>query len=150
MAGSYTEHFTEVSLYGGTLFPANRAAAVYNTAWLTMEENQRAVFQIAVGVIAQAGTVDFTVQEAQDAAGTGAQAVAGKAITQLTQAGGDGNDVIVVEVRAEEMTVNTGYNHLRGVLTVAGNTAFTAVVPLRIIPTYPPVSTAALTEVITA
>ena len=142
----YTERFSEVHQVGCELFAQNRAAAVYQSAWFNMQIHHRFVYVLQVGVIAAAGTVNLILQEAQDATGTGAAAIAGKAITQLTQAGGDGNDVVMIELRTEEMT--PGFDFVRAVLTVAGNTAFTAGLGYGIINRYAPVATTLVTEII--
>jgi len=142
----YTERFSEVHQVGAELYPANRAIGVYQTAWFNMSIHHRAACVLKVGVIAAAGTVDLILQEAQDATGTGAAAIAGKAIAQLTQAGGDGNDVCIIELRTEEMT--PGFDFVRAQLTVAGNTALTDVTTYGIINRYAPVATTLVTEVV--
>jgi len=97
-------------------------------------------------VIAAAGTVNLLLQEAQDNVGTGAANIAGKTITQLTQAGGDGNDVCIIELRTEEMT--PGFQFVRAVLTIAGNTAFTAGLGYGVVNRFAPVATGLVTEII--
>ncbi len=143
---SYTEEFSEVHQVGAELYPANRAVAVYQTAWFNMQIHHRLACVLKVGVIAAAGTVDLVLQEAQDAAGTGAANIAGKGITQLTQAGGDGNDVVIIELRTEEMT--PGFDFVRAQLTVAGNTAYTDVTCYGIVNRYAPVATTLVTEIV--
>jgi hypothetical protein len=142
----YTERFTECHQVGCELLAQNRAIGAYQSAWFDMSIHHRFAYVLQVGVIAAAGTVDLVLQEAQDATGTGAANIAGKAITQLTQAGGDGNDVCVIELRTEEMTPGTDF--VRAVLTVAGNTAFTAGVGYGIINRFAPVATTLVTEVV--
>ena len=149
MTQAYTYNFTEVHEPGGALVPTSRAAAVYTTTWLSMNNHQRAVFLVLTGAMAANSTVDFAVQQAQDAAGTGAKALTpAKAITQLTQAGGDGDDSVVVEIRTEELDVDGGFDYIRGVLTVAGGAVLTAVFPLRGCSNYPPVPTTGWTEIV--
>jgi hypothetical protein len=153
MSDIYTMRFTEYAEPGGTLYPDNRAIGTYNTGWLDMRAHQRAVFLLAVGVIAQAGTVDFELRQATTSDGdddTNYFPEAGYInITQLTQAGGDGNDLIALEVRTEQMDVDAGFRYLSGRLTIAGGAAYTAVVPLRTAANYPPVPTTNWTEIIT-
>lgn len=148
MSDIYTMNFTEYAEPGGIVYPTTRQVGAYNTAWLSMRDHQRAVFIVQVGDIGAGGTVDFMLQEATDVNGTGAQAVAGKYITQLTQAGGDGDDLVIVEIRTEEMDVNDGYDYLRGVLTVGTNTAVVGIIPLRIASNYPPVPVTGWTEIV--
>jgi hypothetical protein len=152
MSDIYTQNFTEIHEPGGTLHSANRAANTYDTAWLPMRDHQRIVFLVDVGVIAAGGTVDFEVRQATSVAGAGATNVFPNAgfirMTQLTQAAGDGNDSVAVEVRTEQMDVDGGYAFLSGRLTVAVNTAYTCVIPLRLGTNYPPVPTTGWTEVV--
>jgi hypothetical protein len=111
-----------------------------------MSIHHRFAYVLQVGVLAAGATVDLVLQEAQDATGTGAANIAGKAITQLTQAGGDGNDVCIIELRTEEMT--PGFDFVRAVLTVAGNTAFTGGLGYGIVNRYAPVAETLVTEVV--
>ena len=148
MTQEFTHRFTEVHEPGGTLFPISRAATTGNTGWLDMANHQRIVFIIAVGTIGQGDTVDFHVEQALDSVGAVSTAVfpnAGAiAITQLTQA--DGNDLIAVEVRTEQMTSN--YRYLRGMLTIGGSAVFCAVIPLRGTSNIPAVPVTGWTEVV--
>lgn len=145
----YTENWIEINEAIEPLHPANRAAAVYNTDWLSMSNHQRAIFLLITGAMNQGATVDFAVQQATDATGTGVKALTpAKAITQLTQAAGDGNDLVGVEVRSEELDVNGGFNYIRGVLTIDTAAVYSAVLPLRHVPNYPPVPVDEWTEIV--
>lgn len=144
----YTEQFTEVNQFANELPPANRVAGAYGTSWLAMQDHYRAVVILKTGVMATTSTIDLIIQEAQDIAGTGVQAIAGKAITQLDQALGDSNDLVLLELRTAEMDVNNGYNHIRVVMTIANAASFTDVLVVRFIPHYPPVPTTVLTEIV--
>ena len=101
----------------------------YYTPWVDMADYHCFLAELYVGDIAQGGTVDMEMQQAQDAAGTGAKAVVSaagitKAITQLTQAGGDGNDSCCVDCRTEELDVDGGFHFVRlrmDVLVAAAN-----------------------------
>lgn len=143
---AYTERFTEVHQHVTALYPANRAAAVYNTAWADASGHHRFVVELFVGVLAAGATVDLALQEATDDDGANAANIAGKAIAQLTQAGGDGDDTVIIEVRCEELT--PGYRYVRGVLTIAGNTAFTCLSAKGVVARYVPVPVGGLTEVV--
>jgi hypothetical protein len=142
----YTERFSEVHQVGAELYPDNLAAAVHQSAWFNMSIHHRAACVLMVGEMGQGATVDLILQEAQDAAGTGAAAIAGKAITQLTQAGGDGNDVCIIELRTEEMT--PGFDFVRAVLTIGNAAVDASVITFGIINRFAPVATTLVTEVI--
>lgn len=146
---SLHEEFHEAYLFEAGLAPANRTAAAYNTNWLSMIGHHRMQFIFRTGVLTAGSTVDFAVQQATDSSGTGAKAIGvAKAITQLTQAGGDGNDTIVVNVDVEDMDQANNFTHLRGVLTIGTAAAFTDVIPLRGPGEDRPVSTTPLTEAV--
>ena len=110
---SFTERFSEVNAVLGGLHADQRVAGNYNTAWVAMNNYHRAVVLIDVGPMAAGATLDVLLQEATDAAGAGVQAIAGKAITQLTQAGGDQNDWVMIELRSEELDENNAYAFIR-------------------------------------
>ena len=151
MATNYTERFSEGFQAEAGLAPDARAAAVYNTPWVSMQNFQRAVAILRTGEMAATVTLDCVMQEAQDNAGTGAVAIAGKAITQLTQAGGDGNDTVMIELQSEELQVAsgaTGFDHVRLQITVANAAVDFDAFILRFCFGHPPVSVAALTEVV--
>jgi len=143
---SYTEEFSEVHQMVQALHADNRAIGVYNTGWAAAHTHHRFVVLLDVGEMAQGATVDFVLQEATDALGTNAANIAGKAITQLTQAGGDGDDLIVMECRMEEMT--PGYDYVRGVLTIAGGAVECALLGIGVVARYVPVPTGTITEIV--
>ena len=145
---SYTERFIEVHQPSTPLYPVNRTANTYNTVWIPMANHQRIVFILLTGVMATSATLNLHIHEALTAAGGTPLAIAGKAITPLTQAGGDGNDLCIIEVRTEELTVNTDYAWVQGSLIVAVDTVYCALLPLRCIPNYPPVVQTGWTEAI--
>ena len=143
---SYTNEFSEVHQVGAELLLQNRAIAVYQSAWFDLSIHHRFAYVLQVGVIAAAGTVDLVLQEADDVIGTNVANIAGKAITQLTQAAGDGDDVCIIELRTEEMTPDRRF--VRAVLTIAGNTAFTGGLGYGVVNRFAPVSEALVTEVV--
>ena len=145
---SFTEQFTEVNQVGGELYPALKTVAAHTGAWLPLSNHQRAIFIVMVGAMTTLATLDFSVQQASDSSGTGVKAITSKAITQLTAAGGDGNDLVCVEVRSEELDVSNGFEYVRGLLTVGTATVYCCLLPIRFIPNYPPVSTSAWTEIV--
>jgi hypothetical protein len=130
----------------GIIYPDNYAAGEQNTGFVNMENYHRAVAEIYVGDLAATATLDADLEEAQDALGTGRANV--KSITQLTQAGGDGDDVVVVEFRTEEFDVDNGYEFLNLEVTTANAAVDYCAVLWGIIPRYPPVPTTLITEVV--
>lgn len=145
---SYTQKFTEGHQPGGELYPALKTPAAYNGAWIRLSNHQRVIFILQVGTMAQTSTLDFLVQEDVLGDGASAAAITGKAITQLTAAGGDGDDLVAIEVRTEELDVDGGFCWVRGVLTVGTANVTCAMLPLRFVANYPPVAVTGWTEVI--
>ena len=150
MTQAYTQRFTEVHelLDPNWLTPVDRAAAAYPTGYVSMANHQRAGYILLTGVMTQGSTVDLQLWQATDAAGTGAKVIVGKAITQLTQAGGDGGDACIIELRTEELDVDGGFSFVAGILTVAGAATLCALLPLFGCSNFPPVPVANWTEVI--
>jgi len=148
MTQAYTNRFTEVHELAGHLCDLADPGVYTTLNYRSMANHQRATVIVMVGAMAQAGTIDLVLMQAQDAAGTGAKVIAGKSITQLTQAGGDGDDICVIEVRSEELDVNGGFGHVGAILTVGTAAAEVAVLALFGCSNYAPVTVANWTEVV--
>lgn len=144
----YTARFTEMYQFGGQLYPADKSAGTHNTDWLDHSKFHRSVWVVIVGDMDNGATLDFKLQEATDDSGSDSQDINGKAITQLTQSGGDGNSVVVVELQTEEMDVTDQFRYVRGQLVVANAAVQCSVIPLRGPTRYAPVSTTVLAEVV--
>jgi hypothetical protein len=119
---SYTERFSEGYELLANLSPqaANGTVGEHNTGWVNVENYHRLVVILTAGEPGGASTIDVDFEEATDNAGTGAQNVAGKAITQLVAA--DAGDTVYVEVRTAELDVNNDYVWVNAEVTVAVNT----------------------------
>lgn len=148
MTQAYTQRFTEVHENVG--FSVDTFAIGVHTAqaYRSMANHQRSVLIMLVGELGQGATVDLQMWQAQDAAGTGAKVIPGKAITQLTQAGGDDNSAVIIEVRTEELDVDGGFSYVNAILTVAGGTAEVGAIGLFGCSNYSPVATTAWTEIV--
>lgn len=149
----YTQRFTEGVLYETGIPPANHGIAVHNTPWVDMSDFHRAVAELSTGVMAQGATLDMALQQATDNAGAGVKAIiakggGAKAINQLTQAGGNGNDRVVIELQSEELDVTNRFRWVRAQITIAGAAVFFDAQIKRFQAGHSPVSVAALTEVI--
>ena len=149
MTQAYTYRFTEVHELGPGFFPGNYVAGIYQTAWANMTNHQRGVFVLGTGDMAAGSTVDCQLWQAQDAAGLNPLIIAGKAILQLQQAAGDGNDSVCIEFRTEELDVDAKYSFVAAVVTVGGqaNSDLTGAFFLGA-SNYPPVPVANWTEIV--
>ncbi len=150
----YTAQTSELETPLAVLHPVSQGIGVANSAWVLMENYHRAHLELIVGVMGAGGTVDCQIRQASDAAGTGAKVIAdkagtgNKAITQLTQAGGDGNDIVRIELQTEELDVDNGFEYIGVQLTVAGAACLLSYVLYGNEPRYPPIAATNFTEVI--
>jgi len=106
-----------------TLDPGNQAPGVATTGWVPLNTHHGLLALVQTGALATGATVDAKLQQAQDASGTGAKDVAGKAISQLTQASNGANRQALINLRPEELDVNNGFAYVRLVVTVAAAAA---------------------------
>ena len=109
-----------------TLDPGNQAPGVANTGWVPLSTHHGLLALVQTGALATGATVDAKLQQAQDASGTGAKDVAGKAIAQLTQASNGANRQALINLLPEELDVNNGFAFVRLVVTVAAAAANTS------------------------
>ena len=109
-----------------TLDPGNQAPGVANTGWVPLSTHHGLLALVQTGALATGATVDAKLQQVQDASGTGAKDVAGKAIAQLTQASNGANRQALINLRSEELDVNNGFAYVRLVVTVAAAAANTS------------------------
>lgn len=116
----YTARLSELLYPLVSEFADSIGVATTDSAWVSLSTYHRAWLVVNVGDMGQASTLDVSIRQAQDNAGTGAAAIVGKAITQLTQAGGDGNDLVCIELQTEELDVDNGYEFVGVRVVVAG------------------------------
>jgi len=113
----HTQRFTEEWQLLDTLPPVS-SQAEQNTGWIAVANYDRIVVMIETGAIAAGGTVDADIEIATDASGAGSTNLAGKSITQLTDA--DDNKLVAIEIRPEEMNISGAhYTHIQLELTAA-------------------------------
>lgn len=144
----FTQRFTE---YSALLISENNpvlAVGVYDTGWVSLQNYHRAVAIMNVINMGVGGTVDMDIRQATTTAGAGAKAIAGKSLTALTQAGGDVDSDCAIELRTEELDVTNVFDCVSLRVTVAGAPAVVSYRLYGLIPRFPPVSTAAWTEVV--
>jgi len=120
----------------------------YFTPWFSMAKTARLLCQVICGDITATGTVDVDLWQATDVVGTGAKAIAAKAITQLTAAGGDGDDYCEINLRTEEMDAANSFDWVRVRMQCLVATSNACVVVMGETPRYAPVDQTNKTEVI--
>jgi len=144
----YTERVTEDTALLDVQSPDDRGAGTHNGAWVNMALYPRAIMEVFVGDMAAGATLDAGIQQATDAAGTGAKAIAGKTITQLTQAGGDVGANVAIELQSEELDVDGGFNFVRLYTTTAVGTVIHCAALKGVGSRFKPVPTTNYTEIV--
>lgn len=89
--------------------------------WANMAYFETLMCVVCVGTIGTLGYLDVKLQQATSAAGAGAKDITGKAITRLTQAGTDSDKQAIINLRAEELDVDGGFQYVAAV-AVSDNT----------------------------
>lgn len=95
------------------------AAGTVDSGYVDMSLYPRLVIIVSVGDMVATATLDIDVEQATSAAGAGAKNITGKSITQLTQAGGDSDTAVCIELNAEELDVANGFRFVNVECTVA-------------------------------
>lgn len=103
----------------GIIDPDAYTAETYVTAWVPMSLFEAVQAIVMVGTMASTSTVDAKLRQATSAAGAGAKDIAGKVITQLTQAGTDSDKQAIINCRSDELDVAGGFTHVQLSVTVA-------------------------------
>lgn len=113
---------SEIAAVLANIDPDAYAAGTYDSPWVSMKHWGNVMGIVQVGDFVATGLLDASIRQATDGSGTGAKAISGKSITQLTQAGADDNKQAIINVDAEELDVDGGFAFvsLRMTLTTAG------------------------------
>ena len=104
--------------------PTSQAAGSVSTPWLSVSEVGRYLVVLALGVMSTGSTVDAVIEQATSDAGADAVAITGKAITQLTEAGGDSGSQVMLEVEESDLDIANDFTHVRLTITVAAAASF--------------------------
>ncbi len=97
--------------------PVSQAPGTIDSGWVDMAQFAWLMATIQTGVLGAAATVDGIFQQATSAAGAGAKAVTGAAITQMVKATDDNRESIL-EMREEALDMANGFRWVRLRLTV--------------------------------
>lgn len=103
----------------GVIDPDLNTAGTYTTAWVDMGIFQGLQSIILAGALGTGATLDAKLEQATDDSGTGVKDVPDKAITQLTEAGGDSDKQVIINCFPEELDINNDYSHVRLSVTIA-------------------------------
>ena len=101
-----------------TIDPASLAVGTVTTSWISVSNFHALVASIETGALGTSATLDAKLQQALDSSGTSAKDITGKAITQLTQAGGGSAKQVLINVKPEELDTVNGFGFVRLSITV--------------------------------
>ena len=122
------------------IHPDAATAAAYTSDWAPLADFEVFLAILQVGTMATDSTVDFKLQVATDSSGTGAANLAGKSITQLTEAGTDSDKIAEINVNATDIPITSAFTHIAMVMTVAVAASDSSAVLLGLLPKYAPAS----------
>jgi hypothetical protein len=114
----------------GMLSPLSQSAGARSTGWVSMADWITLMAVLQVGALGSSGTVDAKLEQAVNSSGGSAKDIAGKAITQLTQAGTDDNKQAIINVRQTDLDYENGFTHLRLTVTTATAASLTSALVL--------------------
>jgi hypothetical protein len=146
---SYTENFTEVHQLLAHE-PADSQTVEVNSGYVDVGDFHRVVVLISVGDIAATGTFDVLIQQATSTAGASSKSLSpSKASTQLTQAGGDGDQVLVFDFPCSELDVTGGFDCVNVRVSPATAATEFSMMVFGACPRFAPVATTLIQEIIT-
>lgn len=144
----YTSRVSERMYPLDTYNADSLGVGVANGAWVSLRDYHRAWVYINVGDMQATATLDLLLQQATDTAGAGAKAITGKAIAQLTQAGGDSDSEVCIELQTEELDVSLNFDAIRFIATVAAAAVELSVTVFGITSRFDPVPVANWAEIV--
>src|SRR5579875_2628720 len=118
--------------------PSSQAAGAATSDWIDAQNYGALLALIQIGALGASAKVDAKLQQAQDAAGTGAKDIAGKAIAQLTKAGTNDNQQVAIDLFTNALDTANGYRYVQLSITVATAASLTAAVVLGFYASYGP------------
>lgn len=124
----------------GVIDPDATAASTVTTGWINMADFEAVQAIVMAGTLGTSATLDAKIEQASDGSGTGAKDITGKAITQLTKAGGDDDKQAIINVFADELDISNNFTHVRLSMTVGTATSDAGAVVLGHYPHYGPAS----------
>ncbi len=107
----------------GIIDPDAYAASTVTTAWIAAKDFAQYMAIIMAGTLVTNAVLSAKLQEATDGSGTGAADIAGKAITNLTEAGTDSDKQAIINLRRNELSQGCTHFRLSMTLATAGGDA---------------------------
>lgn len=113
----------------GRIAPDNHAAGSYTTDVIDLANTGSVTFFLQVGTLGVGGTVDFLVNSADNSGMANSTTLPNTSITQLTQAGGNGDEIVIVHVDSIDAG-KLGHRYIQGALTVGTASCYVGVLAL--------------------
>ena len=106
----------------GAIPPASTAAGTVLAAagavnWFPLANFHSVAAFLNIGAMSAGSTIDAKLRQAQDATGTGAKDITGKAIAQVLAAAGS-NTLVSIEAHGDDLDVNNGFGFVALSVTV--------------------------------
>jgi hypothetical protein len=103
------------------LAPASQAAGTVTTPnWIYVGNGaDQFQYELDVGVMSASSTVNASINQATSSGGAGSKAITGKAIAQLTQAGGNSGTISTIDFRGQDLDTNNGFCYVQLSIVVA-------------------------------
>lgn len=125
---------SELAAVVETIDPVSQGVGSVSSGWIDASKFHAYMAVIVAGVLGAAATLDGKIEQATDAAGTGAKDVTGKAMAQFTKAGADDNKQAVINLRPADLDLDNGFDHFRVTLTVGAAASLVSAVVLGLTP----------------
>ena len=106
-----------------TIDPDVTVASTVVSDWVAMADWETILAVVLAGTLGSSATLDAKLEQATDSSGSGAIAITGKAITQLTDGGSDSDKQALINCTGAELDVAGGFTHVRLSMTVATATS---------------------------
>ena len=121
--------------------PDVTTASTVTSTYASMVLFEQVMAVVQSGTLGSSATLDFKLVQATDSSGTSSKDITGKAITQMTQAGTDqSDDQAVINCRADELDVDSGFDHVAMVLVIGAATSDASAILLGLTARYGPAS----------
>jgi hypothetical protein len=110
--------FSEIVAVLERIAPASLTAATYNsTTWVEIDDFQKFAGVYMGGAVAAGGTMDFSLVQATDTAGTGSKAISNCTATQLGAS--DDDEDIIINCTAADLDLANGFRFVGLEITTA-------------------------------
>jgi len=145
---SVTNRVSEVMYPLNADYPDSHGVGTVNGSFVSLANYHRAFLMISVGEMQATATLAASIRQATSTAGAGAKAITGKSITVLTQAGGDGDQLVCIELDASELDSSNLFHAISVRMVTAVAAVEYSYILYGVEPRFAPVPTTNFTEIV--